>query len=154
MILIDKACNTIQYRLGANYQVASALCLAKHSTQGPLPNVSETQWINYDPCSEGAHNPKQKIDTCINNSNSRQTLICASIERQRKRQENSRVREEVTSHRVYMKVSWKKWELVRSIANSKHNFHNNQMKLNISKIWKLWAIHCVVEACRRSWYWY
>lgn len=54
------------------------------TVQGPLPNVGETQWIKYDPCTEGAHNPGQKIDTCINNSNSRQTLIYVLLEVQKK----------------------------------------------------------------------
>lgn len=64
----------------------SANCF--HGVRPPFRCGWDT-WIKYNPCSEGVHNPGQKIDTCINNSHSRQALISDLFEVQRKWEENS-----------------------------------------------------------------
>lgn len=66
------------------FVVLCVLCLEECSVWGPLSNVGEIQWIKYEPCSKGVRNLRQKIETWINNSNSRQILICALKEVQRK----------------------------------------------------------------------
>ena len=60
-------------------------------------------WIKYTPCSEGVHNPGENRDTCINNSNSREVLVCGLLKVQRNARRT--VRERGEGWGLQMKVS-------------------------------------------------